>query len=107
MLWEKNHLTEHRPSKTCFSIVTVAMTTILLQVKRREERHSVLPEDLDWAVYLTEAQKSIITGHLDTALCCANKVNNGLATSFYIHSNKKLGRVFVLSENVTNVTHFE
>ncbi|XP_047737113.1 uncharacterized protein LOC125178111 [Hyalella azteca] len=44
-----------------------------LKVKRRGERRAALPEDLDWTVYLTEAHKNITTGHVETALKCAQK----------------------------------
>ncbi|KAF2353670.1 Tetratricopeptide repeat 2 [Trinorchestia longiramus] len=41
--------------------------------KRRGERRTALPEDMDWSVYLTEAQKCITTGNTETALKCAQK----------------------------------
>lgn len=44
-------------------------------MKRRGERRTALPEDLDWTVYLTEAQKNVTTGNIDTALKCAQKVS--------------------------------
>jgi len=49
-------------------------TPVHFKVKRRGERVSALPEDLDWTVYLTEAQKAIVTGNIETALTCAHKV---------------------------------
>lgn len=51
-----------------------ALTCFHLQVKRKKERRLVQPEDTNFSAHLTEAQRAITLGKVDTALSCAQKV---------------------------------
>ncbi|XP_042240684.1 outer dynein arm-docking complex subunit 4-like, partial [Homarus americanus] len=44
-----------------------------LKVKRKKERRLVQPEDTNSSVHLTEAQRAITMGRVETALSCAQK----------------------------------
>ena len=53
---------------------------VLTQVKWREEHATgaPAPDDSDWLVYLTEANKSLNVGLMETALVAADKVGTTL-----------------------------
>ncbi|XP_063586902.1 outer dynein arm-docking complex subunit 4-like [Penaeus indicus] len=44
-----------------------------LKVKRKKERRVILPEGTNASVHLTEAQRAISKGNIETALSCAEK----------------------------------
>ncbi|MPC20677.1 Tetratricopeptide repeat protein 25 [Portunus trituberculatus] len=50
-----------------------ALTCFHLQVKRKKERRLVQPEETNFSAHLTEAQRAITLGKVETALSCAQK----------------------------------
>lgn len=60
-----------------------ALTCFHLQVKRKKERRLVQPEDTNFSAHLTEAQRAITLGKVETALSCAQKVCHGNVTKLF------------------------